>query len=63
MMIISFKEVIKMIVKYKPGQVVKVAGQYAMVGPRGGLLGRTANLTVGDKFPPTPSVNEYWVKS
>ena len=38
---------------HKPGEIAKDSGQYPVVGPRGGDLGREVTVVKGEPFPPT----------
>ncbi len=39
--------------EFKPGQKAPKSGQYPVVGPKGGDLGREVTVTKGEPFPPT----------
>lgn len=41
--------------RYKPGEIAGVSGQYAMVGPRGGVTGVERTVVRGEPLPPTLS--------
>ena len=42
----------------RPGQAVKISGQYEIIGPRGGETGKERTLVKGEPAPPTPKSNE-----
>lgn len=46
--------------KLKPGMTAPVSGQYAIVGPRGGV-GPERTVVAGHIFPPTPKPNSGFV--
>ena len=39
---------------FRPGQIVKVSGQYEIIGPRGGKTGEEITGVRGKVLPPTP---------
>jgi len=39
----------------KPGSATPVSGQYAVVGPRGGISGKEITGVKGKPLPPTPT--------
>lgn len=38
--------------QYKPGETVKISGQYLVRGARGGSLNREVTCAKGERFPP-----------
>ena len=50
---------------YKPGEVPKKTGEYIEVGPRGGEVGDSKQITLDDKtdkLPPTSDKGHKWKK-
>ena len=45
----------------KPGQTAPRAGQYKIVGPRGGDTGKERTVTKGEPLPPTPEAKQGYV--
>lgn len=48
--------------KLMPGNICSQSGEYEVVGPRGGKIGRNVSMKKGDTFPPTPGPNQYYQK-
>lgn len=46
---------------HKPGTITQVSGQYAIVGPRGGMLGTEITSVQGKPLPPTPKPGQGYV--
>lgn len=44
---------------YRPGEIVPVSGQYAVVKVNGAYAGREVTCVKGEPFPPTKYVGEY----
>lgn len=44
-----------------PGQSTPTSGQYAVVGPRGGVLGTEITSVAGKPLPPTPKPGQGFV--
>ncbi len=44
---------------YRPGETVRVSGQYAVVNRNGQYLGREVTCVQGEPFPPTRTQAEY----
>lgn len=44
---------------YRPGQTVRVSGQYGVVDVNGAYLGREVTCVAGEPFPPTRTTREY----
>lgn len=45
---------------YKPGQQAPRSGQYGIVGPRGGDIGKERTVTKGEPLPPTPKKGQIY---
>ncbi len=48
-------------VTVKPGQSCPRSGQYAVVGPRGGIQSREVTSTSGRPMPPTQKPGQHYV--
>lgn len=46
---------------YKPGQQAPVSGQYKIVGPRGGNIGKERTIVRGEPMPPTPKPRQKYI--
>lgn len=58
----THREGVKPVAKtvYRPGQIVPVSGQYAVVTASGQYAGREVTCVKGEPFPPTrPGTREY----
>lgn len=44
----------------KPGQKTPVSGQYEVVGPRGGKLGKEVTSVKGEPLPPTNKTGQKY---
>lgn len=45
----------------KPGERANRSGQYAIVGPRGGVTGEERTVTRNEPLPPTPKPRQHYV--
>jgi len=44
----------------KPGEKAPATGQYCVVGPRGGKVGREVTVVKGEPMPPTPRKDQAY---
>lgn len=45
----------------RPGQATPASGQYALTGPRGGILGPEVTGVRGKPLPPTPKPGQGYI--
>lgn len=43
---------------FKPGEKAPKSGQYGIVGPRGGKIGKERTVVKGEPLPPTPKAGQ-----
>jgi hypothetical protein len=48
---------------YKPGEKAPKSGQYEIIGPRGGIIGKERTIVKKEPFPPTPKSGQRYILS
>jgi hypothetical protein len=46
---------------FRPGQIADESGQYGIIGPRGGEIGKERTVTRGKPLPPTPKAGQQYI--